>query len=119
KEEVKSIVENSKIIDDNILVLERFVPWQEYVVENCKYDNIKFVIYQNKDGKFNAQAVPVALNSRETRCLFPAEWAGLEGDSLKEITKVNGSIFCHRGRFLVVAENLDSVLKLVKLALQS
>ena len=68
------------------------------------------------DGGFNISTVPKDFESFENRKLFPQEWAGLSGIHLQEITNVNTATFCHKGRFLAVAEKLEDAIELAKIA---
>ena len=68
------------------------------------------------DGGFNISAVPKDFESFENRKLFPQEWAGISGTKLQEITNVKTATFCHKDRFLVVAEKLEDAIELAKIA---
>jgi uncharacterized UPF0160 family protein len=48
---------------------------------------------------------------------LPLEWAGKSGDELIQITGVTDAIFCHRERFIAVAESKEGAVKLAHLAL--
>ena len=71
------------------------------------------------DGGFNISTVPKDFESFENKKLFPQEWAGLSGSQLQEVTNVKTATFCHKGRFLAVAEKLEDAIELAKIANQN
>lgn len=106
-----------------VLVLSQGGPWQEHVLINKKLSEVLYVIYPSDRGGYNIQCVPASLGSFETRKLLPAAWAGLRGEELAKAVDLNLQIgpelFCHPGRFIAGACNLEDVLKLAKLAVAS
>lgn len=101
---------------DDILVMERFVPWQEQIVGKHPY---KFVVFPDTKGsEWRVQAVPKKLHSRETHCLLPESWRGLSGDELNKVVGIEDGVFCHPGRFIAGAESFDSVLSMARQAIE-
>ena len=60
-----------------------------------------------------------ARYSFENRKDLPAAWAGLRDVDLQAVTGVDDAIFCHNGRFLIVAKTLEGARALAKLALDN
>lgn len=117
-----------KIVDDaiecsegHILVLDQFVPWQEFIFssENEKADDIQFVVFPSNRGGFNWQCVPDALGSFEQRKSVPTEWKGLRELELQEVTGIATASFCHPAGFIGGAETLEDALALAKLAVEA
>ena len=50
---------------------------------------------------------------------LPEAWAGLSGDELREVTGVPDAVFCHKGRFIAVAESGEGALDLADAALRA
>ena len=102
---------------EHILVLDKYVPWTKYVVENEA--DIWFVVFpsaRNK-GEWNMQAVPVAIGSFDQRHSVPEEWWGGNKETLPTITGVKSASFCHKSNgFLTVAGNLEDILELAEIA---
>ncbi len=99
------------------LVLNKYIPWEETLVNESK---LKFIIYRESlNSKWLACAVPKKLNSFENRKDFPREWAGLADKELEKTTGVKGAIFCHNNLFIVAANAKEAVIKLVELALKN
>ena len=80
---------------NGIVVMDRFAPWQSYVIPN---EDAKFVVFPGIRGGWNLQVVPNSFRDREPRCSFPVEWLGKSGDAAKKERR--GMTFCHPGNFL-------------------
>jgi uncharacterized UPF0160 family protein len=61
--------------------------------------------------------VPRELGSFDNRRDLPEAWAGLEGVDLVAATGVEGALFCHAKRFLVVADSYEGIRELALRAL--
>lgn len=109
----KALVE-AALVDsqDNIVILPRFAPWKEVLIPS----DAEFVVYPSQRGGFSAQVIPEALDTKEAKCDFPEEWAGLNGDQLQKISGIPSITFCHKGRFLISADRLDDVINACKFA---
>jgi len=104
--------------DDEIVVLERFVPWTAWAVE--KWPKARFVVFPSSNGKgFNAQAVPLTATPGDFRNRggFPDAWGGLRDAELAEVSGIPGAIFCHAGLFLGVWDTQDHAIEAAKAAI--
>jgi uncharacterized UPF0160 family protein len=104
-----AIEDSSRIIEDNILVLDRYIPWQETVINGMP--NVLYVIFPSNRGGYNAQVVPVRNGSTEPRKPFPKEWYGNPATEL-------GMTFCHPAGFLLSAETEEAAVAITKIALE-
>lgn len=116
----KGMVEEAMKQKGDCLIFEQAIPWMESFFE---LDGIrhpaKFVIMPT-GYHWKLRGIPPSLKqSMKVRTPLPQEWAGLLDKELKEVTKIPGAIFCHKGRFISVWETredameaLQSVLKL-------
>ena len=109
KELVEAALANS---NDNIVILPRYAPWKTILVQS----QAEFVVYPSQRGGYSAQVIPADLDTKEAKCYFPEEWAGKLEDELPIISGVSTLTFCHKGRFLISADNLDDVIKACKIA---
>lgn len=105
--EAEDAVLGSEVVDGNILVLDRYLPWQDIVINQMP--DILYVIYPSNRGGFNVQTVPDAPGSFNGRKLFPVEWLGNPDRSL-------GMTFCHPGNFLLATETLDRAVACARIA---
>lgn len=97
--------------DPRVIVLESGMPWRETVCASAP--EAQFVSFPRPDGTWAAQGVPYELGNFEVKQLFPEAWAGKTGEDLAEASGVAEAIFCHRGRFFLVAKNKGAVLRLL------
>lgn len=100
--------------DPRVVELPSNLPWRETVVKDAP--DALLVIYPKSDG-WGMQAVPKVLGAFANRRDLPADWAGLEGDALVEVTGVADAIFAHSSRFYASAGSREGILALARLAL--
>ncbi|MBN1644556.1 MYG1 family protein [Candidatus Woesearchaeota archaeon] len=99
--------------DPDYVVLDRFCPWQETIVQES---DAKYVVHPNQNGAWMVAAVPTEPFARNYRQPLPEQWAGLREAELQEVTGVQDAIFCHNARFIAGAKSLEGAKKLAKLA---
>lgn len=95
-----------------IVVLDRFMPWQDVLPESTA----KFVVYPSVRGGYNAQAVPTEAGGFDQKVPFPEEWAGASPEKLGSI--VPGLNFCHPGRFIASATTEEGAVQACRLAME-
>ena len=105
--EAEDAVLNSKVVDGTILVLDKYMPWQDVVMNQMP--DILFVVYPSARGGYNTQTVPDAPGSFTGRKLFPKEWLGNPDTSL-------GMTFCHPGNFLLATKTQEQAINCAKIA---
>lgn len=106
--EAEALVLDSLVVDGKILVLEKYLPWQDTVVEQMP--DILYVVFPSARGGYNVQTVPDAIGSFNGRKLFPKEWLG---NPVREM----GMTFCHPGNFLLATETLEQAINCAKAAI--
>lgn len=115
---VEEAIEKSQ---EHIMVLEQFVPWQEFVFssENAKASEVQFVVFPSNRGGYNWQCVPDMLGGFGQRKTVPSEWRGLSGENLQRVTGVPTANFCHSAGFLGSAETFKGAYALAKIAVEA
>lgn len=115
KKFVEDAIEKSK---DGIMILDKFMPYQEFVLEskNPKANEILYAVFKSNRNGYTIRAIPKELGSFKNRKKFPDEWCGLRNDELQKVTNVKTATFCHNAGFICVAEELEDALKLAKMA---
>lgn len=98
-----------------LLVLDRALPWAPGVFE--AHPHLRYVIYPEGSGHWLVTAVSQRQGVRTPRQPLPAEWAGLSGQFLADVSGVPGATFCHRGRFLAGHRTREGALQLARQAL--
>lgn len=101
--------------DARIVVLDRFVPWQEALVEASA--DALLIVYPSA-GTWRVQVVPVKPGQPGARHSLPEAWAGLDGEQLIAVTGVADATFCHRARFIAGAVSREGALALACVALE-
>lgn len=122
KAKAQQIVEEAiEKAEEHILVLDQFVPWQEYIFSstNSKADEIQFVVFPSNRGGYNWQCVPDGLGSFGQRKPVPEEWKGLNGSDLQLVTGVRTASFCHPAGFIGGAETFTDAYALAKKAVEA
>ena len=101
--------------DKRIVVLDQSLPWRSALEQ---YEEVLYVVSPKRNmTQWNVNALqPEPFVSRKN---LPAEWAGLSGAELEKVTGVPGAIFCHRGRFIAVAQTKEAALLLAKKAVEA
>lgn len=105
----------------NIMVLDRFVPWQDFIFSssNPKAPDVLFVVFPSNRGGYNWQCVPDSLGSFGQKKPVPNEWKGLHDLELQKVTGVATASFCHPAGFIGGAETLEDAIALAKLAVEA
>jgi uncharacterized UPF0160 family protein len=108
----KSLIEELKdITDEKYVILDKFLPYEDTILGDEKYNNLLFVAYPSNRGGYAIKVIPKSLEDKTPRQSFPEEWAGLEGEKLEQISGIEGLTFCHTARFIVSCKDIDSVYK--------
>ena len=115
--EVVSVVQKAyeETEDKRVLIFDKPYPWFETINE---YSEPLYVIFKKGD-TWRAEAVRKEKYKFETRKPFPSEWAGKRDEEMSKVSGVEDAIFCHNGRFLIVAKSKEGIIKLVNKALMS
>ncbi len=113
KREVSQAVTESPY--ESIVVLEENYPFEETL---GLFPHILFVVSPRSDGSWRVAGIRDNMGNFDSiRRRLPETWAGLRGQALKTITGEAGARFCHSKRFLCIAEDRDSAIRLAKKAL--
>lgn len=106
----RNIIENKiRKVQNGILILDRYMPYQENAIRNKK---VKFVIFPSNRGGYNICTVPKMFNCKESRIPFPEKWLGKEKEELNGY--VEGMFFCHKSNFMASAETLEQAKNVAK-----
>lgn len=108
---VKDAYKNAK--DKRVIFFDGTYPWFETINE---YSEPLYIVFKKGD-TWRAEAVRKEKYKFETRKPFPIEWAGKRDEEMAKVSGVADAIFCHNGRFLVVAKSKEGIIELVKKAL--
>lgn len=101
-------------IEAKILVLPEFVPCQKQLRET----EIAFIIFPSNRGGYCIQPLKKE-HSLNYKCSFPENWLGLEGEELQKATGLNSTNFCHKGGFIMTADDLNDAINACKISLEN
>lgn len=105
----KIVDKAAKTSTQGILILEKFVPWQDAVKEN--HPTIQRVIFPDAMGNgFRVQVV-------EGTSYLPEEWRGLRDEELDLVTGIQGGVFVHPAGFICGHTTYEGALALAKASL--
>ena len=99
------------ITDEKYIVLDKYLPYEDTLLGNEKYNNLLFVAYPSNRGGYAIKVIPKSIEDKTARQSFPEEWAGLEKEELEKISGIEGLTFCHTARFIVSCRDLETVYK--------
>jgi len=112
KEAVIAAIQNRK--DERVVILDRYMPWQEYLLQEESANGILYVIYPSISGAYNVQAVPDAPNSTGMRKPLPESW--VQDMSIAYETSGGKISFIHPARFLCGCPTLEDAITIAEYA---
>ena len=100
------------------LLFDEAMPWQESFFElgGEKHPALFIVMPSGEHWKLRG-IPPNPRDKMAVRLPLPEKWAGLRDVELREITGIDGAIFCHKGRFISIWETKEDALKALDLVL--
>lgn len=117
-----SIVEEKiKTVENNILFLEEYVPYQEAVFKSTNElaKSIKIVIFPSNRGGYNIKPMTISQKSKELVVNFPKNLWGLHDEELATTSNIPGARFIHLSGFLASSDTLEAAYALANLALNN
>ncbi|WP_237267616.1 MYG1 family protein [Sulfitobacter alexandrii] len=100
-----------------VLELPMGMPFRDAIAE-AGADHLLFVVHP-RDTDWAITGIRKDADSFALRADLPAHWAGLTGPELAQASGVPGARFCHAARFLAVAADRDSALRMAALAVEA
>ena len=92
------------------LILDKFLPYEETVLNRSDKDNLLFVAFPSNRGGYAIKTLPHSLEDKTARLSFPKEWAGLSNEELENVSGISGLTFCHKERFIVSCKDYNTVV---------
>lgn len=105
----KYVFASIKEMQDGILILPQFLPWQDACIEDKR---VLVVVFPSNRAGYCIQMVPVGKNSFQTRVDTPKEWHGLCDEDAKKAFP--GMMFCHKNGFLATFETKNEAIEAAK-----
>lgn len=96
---------------DEILVLDKYMPYQDIVQSDPKLKDVLFVVYPSQRGGWNVQTVTKEPGTFINRMDFPEEWLG-------HADPERGIHFAHTSNFLIGCNTKEQAINVAKEALE-
>lgn len=113
-DKVKEVMKSKK----KYLIFEKSMPWLDAFFELGGESHPALYIIMPTQNHWKLRAIPPDSNNRmKVRLPLPLEWAGLHLDDLKKASKIEGAIFCHKGRFISIWQTKEDAIKALKYVL--
>lgn len=88
---------------EKFLFFDTAMPWQENFFELGGEEHPALFVIMPSQENWKLRGIPPNLEQRmQVRLPLPEEWAGLRDESLRDVSGINGAVFCHKGRFISV-----------------
>ena len=115
KVRTKKIIENKlQNTNERYLVLDEYLPYEEFVLSSPLGDRILFVLYPSSRGGYAIKTVPMSNKDHTSRLYFPKEWGGLSDDELEKVSGIKGLTFCHSNLFIASCNNKETAIAVTK-----
>ena len=109
---VVSAMEAARAAGRNVIFMDRYHSWKDIYFDHDGVDHpTEFVLHPGIDGRWRAVAIPPVRGSFAQKRPFPEPWAGLRDAELSAATGVEGSLFCHKNRFIAVFTSKEGALE--------
>jgi len=115
KEKINNYLQNN---NKKYLILEEYLPYEEFILSSPLGKNIIFVIYPSTRGGYCIKGIPISFKDSNLRMSFPKEWAGLDNEKLEEVSGIKDITFCHSNLFLVSTKTKEAAINVVESLLE-
>ena len=100
------------------LIFDEPLPWSDiFFEEGGEKHPAKFIVMPAGSFWKVRTISPTAKEKMKMRKPLPKEWAGLRKELLREVTGIDGAIFCHKNRFISIWETKEDALEALEKAL--
>lgn len=107
-----------------IVLFQRAVAWKSHIFDLEESMNIPddekplYIVYPDESNKWRVQAVPVNLESFESRKALPEAWRGIRDEQLSELSGIPSCVFVHQSGFIGGNQTKEGALTMAKKALE-
>jgi uncharacterized UPF0160 family protein len=118
-QQCKAVVSKCMEKYSDCLIFDKGIPWQDSFFELGGEQHTALFVIMPSDHHWKLRGIPPNTEDRmSVRMPLPLEWAGLSEAELKKASGIEGSIFCHKGRFISVWETKEDALKALEYVLK-
>lgn len=114
-QQTKEIVKEKMEKRDKYLLFERSIPWVDSFFELGGENHPALFVIMPTGDNWKLRSIPPTYSNRmAVRISHPKNWAGLRGEDLKEVSGIEGAIFCHKGGFISIWKSKEDALLAMK-----
>lgn len=114
----KALVEKEMEKNLPYLIFDKPIPWLESFFELGGENSPALFVVMPSQNHWKLRAIPPTFERRmEVRKPLPEAWAGLHEEELIKVTKIEGSVFCHKGRFISIWKTKEDAIKALNIVL--
>ena len=97
---------------EDCIIFDEPFPWTDIFFElEGAIHPAKFIIMPT-NGHWKLRGIPPSLGEKmKVRVKMPNKWAGLMEEELARVSKIDGAIFCHKGRFISIWKTKEDAIK--------
>ena len=106
--DAKIHLQNNIVIDKNYIILDKSIPYNDFIKENDTDNKIKFIICPSKRNGYEVRTV---LN----RTVFPNEWYGISENEFYKRYNISGMLYCHPNGKLCITSSIETAVKIIGL----
>lgn len=107
KAKILNLLENNQ---NNYLLLDEYLPYEETILNTETANNICFVIFPSNRGGYAIKTIAKSTEDKTFRMEIPKEWGGLVNEELESVSGIEGLTFCHNNRFILSCKNKETAL---------
>jgi len=118
RENVMSAIKTRLMVHESgqVIQLPVFCPWTDHLLsleeDLSLKGELKFVLFEDRNGTWRVQAIPIQADSFICRIFLHEDWRGLRDDELCQKAKIDGCIFCHSTGFIGGNKTRQGALKM-------
>jgi uncharacterized UPF0160 family protein len=115
----REIVAQAMAKKTDYLLFDQSLPWMDLFFEmGGSAHPAKFVIMPFEQ-HWKLRGIPPSPEEKmKVRQPLPQEWAGLLDKNLKQVSGIEGAVFCHKGRFISVWETKEDAMRALEYILR-
>ncbi len=106
--DAKIYLQNNIVIDKEYIILDKSIPYNDFIKENDTDNKIKFIICPSKRNGYEVRTV---LN----RATFPNEWYGMSENEFHKRYNISGMLYCHSNGKLCITNSIETAVKIINL----
>ena len=105
--EAKNYLNETIELNNRYIVLKKYVPYNDFIIENDINRKIEFVIYPSKRNGYEIRTI-LDRNS------FPNEWHNYSKEEFYNRYKIKGMLYCHTNGKLCIADSVETAIKIIR-----